>query len=102
MEELAFVSIPQESMPNDLAALQTKLEENRLLGSYTIDDDTLMLENEDGIYEFRLATEDDFEGSGYGVEVAGEWEDAAAVLIDLQEIFEDAFPDSEFSSAFDF
>jgi len=102
MEDLAFVSIPKEDTPKDLNALHKQLIANGLNGSYSIDEDALILENEDGVYEFRLASEEDFEGSSSGVEVAGEWDDVAAILIDLQDMFEAMFPNSEFSSAYDF
>lgn len=36
-----------------------------------------------------------------GIDIAGDVVDVAATIIDLQEILEDAFPGSEFSSAYD-
>lgn len=102
MNELAFVSIPEDEMPKDLADLQKTLENNGLNGAYNIADDALTLEDEEGLYEFRLTSEEDFEGSSAGIEIAGDWEDEAAVVIILQETFEDAFPSAEFSSAYDF
>lgn len=103
MEEIAFVSLNEDQVPESLEVLKEKLIAAGLDGNYSIIEFTLRLKNEDGIYQFELADaiEDEFLNIGPGIDVAGDFEDVAATIIDLQEVFEEAFPGCEFSHAYE-
>lgn len=103
MEELAVVMLPETSDSLSLEQLKDILIANGLNGKYSISADSLLLTNEEGDFEFNLfdAANDEFGASGPGIDIAGDFEDVAATLIDLMEIFGNAFPESTFSSAYD-
>ena len=95
MDELALVTIEQSQFPKNAEALKAILISNGLDGSYEIHEEELDLKNEDGVFEFHLFEEDSV------IEIFGDFEDVAATLIELQEIFETSFTSASFSSAYD-
>jgi hypothetical protein len=104
MDEFALLSFAEGQRVPTAQELQQKLEAAGMKGEYKIVDGALQLENEDGLLEFMIfpaEEEDEFGDEGAGIDIAGELVDIAATIIDLQEILEEAFPGSEFSSAYD-
>lgn len=109
MEELAFVTITAEKMPKDVTLLKNALMKAGLDGQYTESEGILYLENKMGNYEFVLtdlsefkyAASDEIPEFPSGIEINGAFNSPVAALLDLEPIFARAFPDSEFSTAFD-
>lgn len=103
MDELAVMIISEEQVPKNLELLRDLLIEHGLEGHYTINGEFLQLNNEDGQFEFNLfpSTIGEPFGTGPGIEIAGDFGDEIAAIIELQEVFEAAFPDGEFSSVYD-
>ncbi len=100
MDELAVFEIPTELMPKSLQELQAALEGAGLQGAYSVVDEILQVVWSDDRLHFSLYAAYDQDGlsGGPGVEVAAELEDVAATLIDLMEMFEQAYPGCECSS----
>lgn len=93
MDELAFFSIPPDRLPASLDALQTALEGAGLRGKYKVKDDTLRLVVDGDRLRFGIVPAVDGPLSiPAGIEVAAELQDEAATLIELSEIFQEAFP----------
>jgi len=103
MEEIAYVSLSDATVPKNAEELKQKLISAGLTGDYKIEDGVLYLNNEDGIYEFGIAEayDDPVIGLDAGIDVAGDFEDVAATIIDLQDVFEEAFPGCGFSHAYE-
>ncbi|MGV6861417.1 MAG: hypothetical protein ACWA41_06580 [Putridiphycobacter sp.] len=102
MEDIAVVSVTKNSLPSSLEELKKILIKNGLKGQYEIEDEFLKLSNSFGDFEFSLfsAEQDEFGWTEPGIDIAGDFIDEAETIIELQEIFETAFPDSEFSCPF--
>ncbi len=100
MEDLAVFEIPSKLMPKRSEQLQAALEGAGLDGTYSTRDDALEVQwNGDRLrFELYPAYDQDGLSGGPGVELAGEVDDVAAVLIDLMEMFEEAYPGCECSS----
>ena len=103
MEDFAVIVVSDEQVPKDLETLKNILIEHELEGHYSIEGEFLMLNNEEGDFEFTLFASSIGEpfGMGPGIEIAGEFEDVVSTLMELREVLENAFPGGEFSSAYD-
>lgn len=103
MDDLAVIVLSEQQVPKDLKALKAILIEYGLEGNYFIDGEILQLKNEEGVFEFSIfeSSLDEAFGMGPGIEIAGEFDNVISTLMDLQEVLEAAFPDGEFSSAYD-
>jgi hypothetical protein len=101
MQELAVFEIPPELMPLDLRELQTALENAGLHGEYRVMDDMLAFESgrDRLLFDPQPAVSAGDLSGGPCIEVAARVEDEVATLIDLAEIFQEAFPGCQGSSA---
>ena len=102
MDELAFFEIPPDRMPKSLQSLQTALEDAGLRGKYKVKDDTLRLVCDGDRLRFDIvpAIEDPLPNPA-GIEVTAEVQDEAATLIELSEIFHEAFPGCQGSTEYE-
>ncbi len=102
MDELAFFEIPPDQMPQSLQSLQTALEGAGLGGKYKVKDDTLRLVYDGDRLRFEIVPAVDGPlPIPAGIEVTAEVEDEAATLIELSEIFHEAFPGCQGSSEYE-
>jgi len=102
MDDLAFFALPPDLLPKSLGELQTSLESAGLRGKYKIKDDTLRLVTDGDRLRFEIAPA--VEGPlpiPPGIGVAAELEDEAATLIELSEIFHEAFPGCQGSTEYE-
>ena len=102
MDELAFFALPPDLLPESLQSLQAALEGAGLRGKYKVKDDTLRLVDDGDRLRFEIvpATEDPI-SIPPGIEVTAELQDEAATLIELSEIFQEAFPGCKGSTEYE-